>query len=140
MDVYKSKYSLLSGSRYDELIKSARREYTRIAHNTRRQPYLKSQYFGKSKVFVAMYWQHLGQKSRVHRMKRLKVFSAAIDLIRHTTHAPITKIVNDDITYYRFLGQTSDGTFFYVQIKQDKKGRKDFMSAFPVKNKRPSAG
>lgn len=66
----------------------------------------------------------------------MKYYPAAIDLLRNTTiqSESIIEKNNPDIFLHRFLGQTREGQYFYVQVKDNRRsGRKDFMSVFPVK-------
>lgn len=133
---YKTKSGLMAGSSYEELVKNARREYHKIQKMTKRQPYVRSKYFSKDKVFINTFWLHLGQKRGADQQRRLKYYSAAIELIRNTTYNPdsIFGYARQDEILHRFYGQTKGGDKFCVQIKQSKKsGRKDFMSCFPVK-------
>jgi hypothetical protein len=137
MKAYKSKTSLLPGSSYDEVLKLARKEYKKIENITKRQPYVRSTYFNKDKVFVSIFWTHLMQKHRKERMKRLKLYSAAIDLMRNSRCEPETIFSEDNLSIllHRFYGITKDGTEYCVQVKQNKRsGRKDFMSVFDRKN------
>ncbi len=134
MNVYKSKYGKLSGSSYDELAPVARAEFQRIKKLTKRQPYVRSAYFSKDKIFLSLFWEHLAQKHRGDRTSRLKLYICAIDLLRHTKQAPDTIFRADDLNVllHRFLGETKGGEQFYVQVKENKRtGRKDFMSVFP---------
>lgn len=139
MSVYQSKYGLLPGSSYDEVVAAARKEFNTIRKLTKRQPYVRSKYFRGDKVFVTIFWDHLMQKHRGDRAKRLKFYRAAIDLLRHSTeHSdPIFDKRNMEIILHRFYGKTSDGREFSVQVKEDKRsGRKDFMSVFDRKVKK----
>ncbi len=134
MKPYKSKHVKLPGSSYDELAPLARKEYQRIKKLTKRQPYLRSAYFAKDKIFLSLFWEHLAQKHRGDRTSRLKFYVCALDLLRHSPHAPDTifNANNLNVLLHRFLGQTKDGELFYVHVKEDKRtGRKDFMSVFP---------
>lgn len=134
MNVYKSKYSRLPGSSYDEVAPIARKEYNTVKKLTKRQPYVRSTYFAKDKVFLALFWEHLAQKHRGEKMARLKLYTCALDLLRHTTITPDTIFDAKDlnILLHRFTGETADGILFYVQVKHDKRtGRKDFISCFP---------
>lgn len=137
MKVYKSKHGVLPGSSYDELVKLARREYHLIQKKTpRRQPYIRSKYFTKDKIFVSQFWDHLSQKIPVDRVRRLKLYSCAIDLLRHSVYSPeISQNPNKpNEALYRLAGVTKDGVPFYVQIKENKRtNRKDFISVFPAK-------
>jgi len=134
MSVYRSKYSQLPGSSYDEVVPLARKEFQRIKKLTKRQPYVRSVYFTKDKIFLSLFWEHLAHKHRGDRASRLKLYFCALDLLRHTRHAPDTifNASNLNIMLHRFTGETKDGKLFYVQVKEDKRtGRKDFMSVFP---------
>jgi len=146
MQIYKSKYNKLGGSSLDEVIKLARREYHTIQKRTpRRVPYVRSKYFTKDKIFINTFWEHLNQKPPKERIRRLKFYMCAIDLLRSTTHVPETIYSNVDknISLHRFYGQTINSEYFCVQVKEIKRtNRKDFISVFPVKSvqkKRPSA-
>jgi hypothetical protein len=135
MRPYKTKVSMITGSDYGEIVKSARLHHKKIAAKTKRQPYVRSKYFGNKKVFVDSFWDHLGQKSRPDRIRRLKLFPCAIELIRDSTCVPTIKPNPNDyrFTVYRFEGETPYGLRFMVQINEDKKTKKRyFMSVFPV--------
>lgn len=69
MSVYQSKYGLLPGSSYDEVVAAARKEFNTIRKLTKRQPYVRSKYFRGDKVFVTIFWDHLMQKHRGDRAK-----------------------------------------------------------------------
>lgn len=85
MSVYKSRNKQLAGTSYNELIRIARYEYHLIQKRTpRRVPYIRSQYFTKDKVFINNFWEHLSQKSPKDRVRRLKLYNAAIELLRHS--------------------------------------------------------
>lgn len=134
MQAYKSRYRQLSGSSYTEVVRQARYEYHKIQKRTpRRQAYVKSKYFKRDKVFINQFWQHLGQKHPRDRLRRAKLFLCAIDLIRNTTISPVTMVDRETSNYlHRFLGVTSDGIYYYVQIKTNSRtGRNDLMSVFP---------
>ncbi len=138
MRLYKSKYNELPGTALDEIMKQARYEYHQVQKRTpRRVPYVRSKYFTKDKIFINNFWDHLNQKSPKERVARLKFYACAIDLLRNSTYAPDTIYSNVDMNVglHRFYGQTKDGNYFCVQIKENKRnGRKDFISMFPIKN------
>lgn len=101
---------------------------------TKRNPYVRSTYFKKDKVFINLFWQHLNQKPRRDRKRRLKYYECAIDLLRNTPHEPETKPNPNgkNEIVHRFAGLTKDGDLFYVQVKEDKRSdNKYFMSVFP---------
>ena len=136
MMAYRSKHGLLPGSSYDEVVTIARKEYNIIRKMTKRQPYVRSKYFRGDKIFVTIFWDHLMQKHRKDRMKRLKFYNAAVDTLRNSTIDPDTVFSKDDrhILLHRFYGETKDGHSYCVQVREDKRsGRKDFMSVFDRK-------
>ncbi|MEF3692337.1 MAG: hypothetical protein V3574_04775 [Candidatus Moraniibacteriota bacterium] len=112
------------------MLKNAFRLYNEIEKKTKRKTYLRSAYFKKEKVFFDYFKKHIFQKSPRERMKRLKYFKAAIELIKYSKNKPIIK-ENGKEVFYRFAGMTKERELFYVQIKENKKGEKYFMSCFP---------
>lgn len=135
--VFHSRQSQLAGSSYDEVMARARKEFNTIRRITKRQPYVRSKYFRGDKVFMTVFWDHLMQKHLKERTRRLKFYSAAVDLLRNSTLPAATPIVskaNPGHLLHRFYGKTREGTEFCVQVKQDlRSGRKDFMSVFDKK-------
>jgi hypothetical protein len=143
MKIYKSKYSLLPGTDYREVTRTARKEYQKVQHLTKRQPYVRSKYFVNDKIFINIFWNHLAQKRKGEQIVRAKLLLVAFDLLRNNTVEPETIFSKKDkgMLLHRFCGITKDNILFFVQVKQDKRtGRKDFMSVFPAKILiRPSA-
>lgn len=139
MEIYQSKYKREVNSSHAQVMKVARYEYHKIQKRTpRRQPYIRSVYFRKDKVFINQFWEHLKQKRFGDQMRRTRFFLCAIDLMRNTKYAPETifKADDRDIMLHRFYGRSHDGFEFCVQVRESKRtGRKDFMSVFPVPNK-----
>ncbi len=136
MSAYQSKYDLLPGSSYDEVVKVARKEFNTIRKITKRQPYVRSKYFRGNKIFVTVFWDHIMQKHLKERTRRLRFYRAAIDLIRNSMGDLETHIdtKQNGIYLHRFYGKTKSGIEFCVQIKEDRRsGRKDFMSVFSRK-------
>jgi len=137
MGKYKTKTKQYSGTSYSEIISKARREYHAIQAKTpRRIPYIRSGYFTKDKIFINNFWDHLNSKSSRDRVRRLKLYSCSIELIRKSNETPDTvqNPNNKEELLHRFQGATVDGMDFVVQIKENKKtGRKDFISSFPAK-------
>ena len=90
----------------------ARREYKKIVNLTKRQPYVRSTYFNKDKIFVAIFWEHLSQKHRKERMKRQKFYNAAIDLLRNSRCEPDTIFKSNNLLlgYRQFRGGFCDST------------------------------
>ncbi len=133
MEIFKSKATLLAGTSYDEVYVHARKEHKKVESLTKRHAYVRSKYFNNAKIFLDLFWPHLLQKHIEKRTKRLKLYTAAIDLMRNTHSHPHTVIKHGDYLH-RFYGKTRDGEEYCVQVKQDKRsGRLDFMSVFPKK-------
>lgn len=131
--IYKSKYRQIAGTDYSEVTKNARKEYSKVQKLTKRQPYVRSQYFTKDKVFINIFWNHLAQKRKGEQIVRAKLLLAAFDLLRNTTFEP-ESMFERGVALHRFYGETADGVKFAVQVKHDlRTGRKDFMSTFPIK-------
>ncbi len=136
MRKFKSKYTQLSGTDYKEVTRNARKEYVKVQHLTKRQPYIRSKYFANDKIFINIFWNHLAQKRKGEQIARAKLLLPAFDLLRNSLSEPDTIFSTKDKgnILHRFLGETKEGKLFYVQVKQNKRtGRKDFMSAFPAK-------
>ncbi|MEI8143627.1 MAG: hypothetical protein WCG48_03375 [Candidatus Berkelbacteria bacterium] len=132
MIVYKTKTSRLSGTSYKEVVKKARLAYHKIEKRSKRVAHLKSAYFKKEKIFINLFWEHLSQKPQRDRIRRLKFLPCAFELIENSANKPTSKNNpnNKSEILHRFGGVTPLGELFYVQIKEDKKGRKDFVSVF----------
>jgi hypothetical protein len=135
MKVYKTKTNKISGSSYKETNKKARAIYNTIKSKSKRQPYIRSAYFDKEKIFIDLFWIHLWEKANFRdKIRRLRLFDCAIELIQESRYGPTSKkdIENKNIILHRFAGIVEDELFF-VQIKESlKSGRKDFVSVFPV--------
>jgi hypothetical protein len=87
---YKSKYNKISGNNYSEKERKARSIYNAFSKSTKRQPYIRSAYFNKEKVFLRLFWEHLAQKRRAERERRIVFYNAALDLIRNSRVKPET--------------------------------------------------
>jgi hypothetical protein len=134
MQVYKSKYGRISGTSYSEVYPRTLAIYKLTQAHTKRQPYIRSKYFSKDKIFLAYFWQHLRQKNFKDRARRLRYFEAALDVMRNTTYTPSTKQNPNDANelLHRFAGETKNSELFYIQVKENNKsGRKDLISVFP---------
>ncbi|MFH1253557.1 MAG: hypothetical protein V1664_04490 [Candidatus Uhrbacteria bacterium] len=136
MVVYKTKSKKISGTSYSEVYKQAQVLFKQIQKRTKRRPYVRSAYFQKEKIFLDFFWEHLRQKSPRDRFIRLKLFAAALDVLRDSCQEPVSQEnphVSGEILH-RFAGITKEGEIFYVQVKQKKRsGQKYFMSCFPEK-------
>ena len=95
---------------------------------------MRSMYFKKEKIFFDYFWDHLRQKLPKERFRRLKYFKASIELIKNSRNQPILKEnIGKKEILYRFSGVTFEKESFFVQIKEDKKGKKYLMSCFEQK-------
>jgi hypothetical protein len=133
VNLFHSKYGRLPGTSYGEIERKARRLYNAEAAKTKRNPYVRNPFFKKEKVFLALFWEHLNQKPRKDRKRRLKYYGCALDLLKNTTAAPITKLNPNgrNELVHRFAGISKDNELFFVQVKEDlKTGNKYFMSVF----------
>jgi len=130
---YQAKSKKILGTSYGEVMHGAMAVFDDIKKQTKRRPYIRSTYFKKEKIFFDYFREHLFQKSKSERMKRLKYFSAAIELIQKSKIRPTSKNNPNkpDEILHRFAGLTKEKELFYVQIKEDKKKNKYFMSCFP---------
>lgn len=136
MMVYRTKKKKLSGSNFKEIEKRALAVFKEIKSKTKRTPYIKSKYFRREKVFLNIFWQHLHQKREKDRIRRLKFYECALDLIKDSTYDPETRenFQKKDELLHRFFGSTPTDEKFVVQIKENKRTRrKDFISVFPEK-------
>ena len=133
---YQTKTKKLSGSSYGEVMRNAFAVFDEIKKKTKRRPYIRSAYFKKEKIFFDYFREHLFQKLPKERMKRLKYFKAACELVKHSRANPLEKTESFERKeiLYRFAGLTLEKELFFVQIKEDKKRKKKyFMSCFPSK-------
>jgi hypothetical protein len=131
---YPTKVKKLPGTSYAEVREHAMFLFNQIKRKTKRRPYIRSAYFNKQKVFFDFFWQHLFQKSHKERVRRLKYFEAALEVIRNSRNHPASEENphKKGEILHRFAGLTKDKELFYVQIKEDKRsGKKYFMSCFP---------
>lgn len=136
MEEFQSKFSQLSGTNFAEVCKNAFGLYQKIKNRTKRKPYVRSVFFNKQKIFLDLFWHHLHEKlNHRDKVRRVKLFPCAIDLIKNSKINPISKesAENKCEILHRFSGKTKNGEYFCVQIKENKKnGHKWFISVFPV--------
>lgn len=136
MQIYGTKSQKIAGTEFKEVRKKAFELYRQIKRRSKRRTYIRSAYFKKDKIFIDLFWEHLFDKqSWKDRVRRLKYFPAAIELIRNSKFEPGSKEnpnKNNEILH-RFAGTTAEKDLFFVQIKEDKKSRqKFFISVFPA--------
>jgi len=135
MQVYKTKIKKFSGTEFREVHRPAFGLYTKIKKKTKRRAYVRSAYFNMDKIFLDLFWYHLFEKSNWRdRVRRMKYFACAIELIQKSRFEPKTKENpnKQGEILHRFYGTTAENELFYVQIKEDKKkGQKFLISVFP---------
>ena len=136
MELYQTKSNKLPGTNFSEVCKVAYDLYRDIKRKTKRRAYVRSAYFNKEKIFLELFWSHLHEKlNHRDKLRRVKYFPCALELIRHSICIPESKENVDrrsDILH-RFRGKTKNGEIFFVQIKEDKRNnQKWLMSIFPL--------
>ena len=134
MKAYQSKLQALAGTDYKEIYPKARAIFQQIKKKTKRRPFIRSAYFAKNKIFLDYFWEHLHQKSAPDRVRRLKYYECALDVIKNSKLEPIIEKnqYKSQEMLYRFGGMTKDKELFIVQIKENTKNdQKFFMSVFP---------
>lgn len=136
MKIYKTKSDKFTGSNFREVHKKAIALYKQIKSKTKRRPYIRSAYFKNGKVFLELFWSHLFNKQNWRdRIRRLKYFACAIELIRKSKFEPESKENPNKRTeiLHRFAGATRENDLFFIQIKEDKRrGQKWLISIFPL--------
>lgn len=132
MEVYKTKVKHLSGTSYREVYSQAKFLYKQIESKSKRKPYIRSKYFEGEKVILDYFWDHIGHKNPADRLRRLRYYACALDLIKYSKAKPEIIVKASEILY-RFKGRNGNSEFFYVQITQEKKrDKKYFLSVFPA--------
>ena len=136
MIFYQTKTKKLPETNYAEVKKHASFILNQTKKRTKRRPYIRSVYFNKQKIFFDYFWVHLAQKNLREKIRRLRYFPCALDLIRNSRIAPVSmeNADNRNEMLHRFIGKTKDKEVFFVQIKESKRGDKKYlMSCFPKK-------
>jgi len=134
MKIYVTKKLKISGTSFKEVTKKARFIFDKVKARTKRKPYVRSKYFKKDKVFISLFWSHLFAKNEKDRLRRLRFFDCALDLIINSSFDPITRenFQKKDELLHRFYGSTANKEKFVVQIKENKRTkRKDLISIYP---------
>jgi len=135
MRAYQTKTKKLSGTDLSEVRRKAFEVYQKIKRKSKRQPYVRSAYFNKKKIFLSLFWEHLFSKeSWKDRVRRLQFYPAAIELVEKSKFEPKSKQNPNkkNEILHRFTGVTKDREVFYVQIKENKStGHKHLISVFP---------
>ena len=137
MNYYQAHQENLGGTRsYRDSIKKANLFFKPISRRTKRQPYVRSAYFNKQKVFFNFFWRHLFDYSQKVRTERLQYLPSAIELIQKSRNNPESKDNPNkkNEILHRFYGLTKEKESFCIQIKEDKRtGSIHLMSIFKWK-------
>lgn len=134
MKIYQTKTKKIPGTSYGEVYLPAFIVFKQIKSRTKRRPYVRSAYFKNQKIFLDYFWEHLHQKNWRDRVRRLKYYPCAIDLIKNSQTEPTSKQNPNKPAeiLHRFAGLTKDKEIFFVQIKEDKKtDQRHLLSVFP---------
>ena len=134
MDIFRTSIKPLSGTSYSEIYPKALGIYKHIASKTKRRPYLRSAYFGKNKVFLDYFWEHMRQKNLRDRARRLMYYPCALDLIQNSRISPESKVNPNRKSemLHRFTGMTTTNKIFHIQVKGNtKNNQKHLISVFP---------
>ncbi len=136
MKVYQTKIKKIAGTDFSEVHRQALYFYKQLKRKTKRRPYIRSAYFKKDKIFLEFFWHHLYEKKNFRdKVRRMKYFPCAIELIRNSRCEPISKENPNRRSeiLHRFAGTSKNHELFFVQIKEDKaSGQKWLISVFPV--------
>lgn len=133
MDAYKTTKEKYPGTSFLEIRKYADYDNRLIVSHTKRMPYVRSKYFHGEKIFLRLFWKHLFEKHEKDRVRRLKYFNCALDLLRNSTYNPETRenFKQKNELLHRFRGTVGTDNFI-VQVKENKRSkRKDFISVYP---------
>ena len=129
---YKCKRAVIKGENYAEIVKKARRIYHELTRQTKRDPFIRSSYFDKEKVFLNPFWSHINIKRQKDRKRRLVFYGCAIELIIENRTLPDIPFKSKTEQLFRFKGVSADGQEFTVQIREElRTGKKYFTSVFP---------
>ncbi len=135
MQVYRTKAKKFPGTAFRDVHEKAFGFYTEIKKKSKRRTHVRSAYFDRDKIFLDLFWHHLFEKQNWRdRVRRMKFFACAIELIQKSHFEPKTKENPNrgSEILHRFYGITADNELFCVQIKEDKKKNQKFLiSAFP---------
>lgn len=133
---YRVKTKKIAGTQYAEVFKKAMKQYSQIEKRTKRRTYLRSIYFKKEKIFLGLFWHHLHDKHHhKDKIRRLKYFPCAMELIQYSSFAPVSKqnVDKSSEILHRFTGITAENEIFFVQIKENKNNKQKFLiSVFPL--------
>lgn len=137
MNIYRTKAKRIPGTDFHEVRQKAFNYFLQIKKKSKRRTYVRSVYFGKEKIFLDIFWNHLfGKPNWKDRVRRMKYFPCALELIQYSRCVPISKINPNkpSAILHRFSGVTPNDEIFHVQIKENQNsGEKWLISIFPDK-------
>ncbi len=134
MNVHTTKSKEFSGTQYKRVWKQAWGYYRIIKKKSKRRPYIKSEYFDKRKIFLTIFWSHIKEKRVGDRMRRLKFYACAVEVLKSSKVKPRKMFNKEDGSYlYRFYGKTYTGKSFAVQVKENRNKQLYLISVFPQK-------
>ncbi|MDR3642092.1 MAG: hypothetical protein P4L74_00500 [Candidatus Doudnabacteria bacterium] len=137
MKIFQSKINKLAGTDYREVYSRARTIFLGIKKRSKRKPYVRSAYFGNNKIFLDYFWEHLHQKNQADRLRRLKFYACALELIQKSKLSPTIKEHTNKPKHsmHRFYGKAPNNEMFVVQIIENlKTDSKYFLSVFPYES------
>ncbi len=133
MQYWKVNSPEIRGSKYGPVIKEAMRIYHVLEKKSKRRAYIKTKAFNKRKVFLKTFWDHIFQKNPRDRLRRLRYFACAIELLKESTYKPELKLGKgtEKELWYRLYGETRNKEKFIVQIKETSNKQLYLLSVFP---------
>lgn len=134
MEYFKTSKHKIAGTSFKEVNKTAQSIFKQVKSRTKRTPHIRSKYFKKEKIFLNLFWAHLFNKNEKDRVRRLKFYDCALDLIKNSNSNPVTRenFQKKDELLHRFYGAATNKEKFVVQIKENKRTkRKDLISIYP---------
>jgi hypothetical protein len=131
---FQSKYNEMAGTSYCELINKAHAIVNALNPNHRRKENVHCGYYSGEKIFFEYFWQHQSNKPPADKMRRIRFFQCAVDLLQNTTYAPNIEPSgkNSSELWLSFYGKTKSGVKFVVHLKSNQRGNKYLMSIFPL--------
>jgi len=124
--VFQAKTKSIPGTDFREVHKKAMAMFIQIKKQSKRRTYVRSAYFDKDKIFLDILWSHLfGKANWRDRVRRIKYFPPAMELIKHSKFKPKTKENPNKAgeIFHRFSGITTNSELFHIQIKEHIKNR-----------------
>lgn len=108
---WKVKALQFSSRTYEDARKEALSHFSKLKAKSKRKLYVKSDYFGKQKIFFDYFWDLVFQKPIGSRKQRLKLLPCAVELVQKSSFLPesTTNPNKKQEIFYRFEGVTQNG-------------------------------